>query len=61
MQAWQGRTDSLIDRFDVRAGLDYIEEYDGANDEEFIFRDGEDESMAHFEAYRDIIIHVSER
>lgn len=27
---WQGQTDNMIDRFDVRAHLDYIPEYKSA-------------------------------
>ncbi|XP_015905865.1 CLK4-associating serine/arginine rich protein [Parasteatoda tepidariorum] len=50
MMPWQGHSDNLIDRFDVRAHLDIIPEYKPKNDDE----PGEDR-QACYERYRTLV------
>lgn len=48
---WQGRPDVLIDRFDVRAHLDYITDPPSQNEENLTWED----RMVNYERYRIIV------
>ncbi|KAG8194592.1 hypothetical protein JTE90_013328 [Oedothorax gibbosus] len=52
MMPWQGHSDNLIDRFDVRAHLDIIPEYNSNKNEEGVA--GEDRQAA-YERYRTLV------
>lgn len=49
---WQGNQDILIDRFDVRAHLDYISEVKSGNNEEEL---SYDERLINYERYRILV------
>ncbi|CAH1390241.1 unnamed protein product [Nezara viridula] len=51
MMSWQGAQDVMIDRFDVRAHLDYIQEYRGSSEEKLSY----DERLINYERYRILV------
>eukprot|EP00128_Syssomonas_multiformis_P001184 Colp12_sorted_trinity150504_noHs@21876 len=57
LMPWQGNGDNMIDRFDVRADMDFIPEYEeGISDKiKLSDKDAEDEERAQFERYRAIV------
>ncbi|ESP01597.1 hypothetical protein LOTGIDRAFT_57060, partial [Lottia gigantea] len=55
MMPWQGHTDNMIDRFDVRAHLDIIPESDGKLINPFNRSEDEEERQCNYERYRSIV------
>uniref|UniRef100_T1IQN1 Suppressor of white apricot N-terminal domain-containing protein n=1 Tax=Strigamia maritima TaxID=126957 RepID=T1IQN1_STRMM len=55
MMPWQGQQDNLIDRFDVRAHLDYIPEYKSSPDALVRDEDNWEERQANYERFRTLV------
>lgn len=55
MMPWQGQTDNMIDRFDVRAHLDYIPEYKSAPPLPMTKEEEEEERKCSYERYRTLV------
>ncbi|CAI9729718.1 Hypothetical predicted protein [Octopus vulgaris] len=55
MMPWQGQTDNMIDRFDVRAHLDFIPEYKSAPPLPMTKEEEEEERKCSYERYRTLV------
>lgn len=55
MMPWQGDTSNMIDRFDVRAHLDYIPEAQRSSSSESSKDDEEEDSLCNYERYRTLV------
>ncbi|XP_055878569.1 CLK4-associating serine/arginine rich protein-like [Biomphalaria glabrata] len=55
MMPWQGDTENMIDRFDVRANLDLIPEYNVLKNHRPEVEDDDEERQANYERYRTLV------
>ncbi|KAI8483371.1 hypothetical protein Bbelb_388340 [Branchiostoma belcheri] len=56
MMPWQGDTENMVDRFDVRAHLDFIPEYKGEDSDWKTSEAYKEEQKANYERYRTMVL-----